>query len=194
MKKILFIFALTIFSFANAQKGSYLVSGNVYFNSNKNSNSNSSNNQYIGFNPKIGYQFTNNWTIGLESSFNQNKWTRETNNYENKRNNLSIGSFIRYSKQFNDTFTFFTDLGVGFQNYKEYYKEDNQSDTTTKANGFYTNLQPMIHLKIKNNFGINFGLGGISYNSLKNDKFDNTESNFNVSFGQAYTIGFQKTF
>lgn len=194
MKKILLLAALVLFSFANAQKGSYLVSGNVFYNAQKNSNNGQTDYQYIGFNPKTGYQFTDSFTLGIETSFNQNKWTTDVNNYESNSKSFSIGSFLRYSKPLNDSFSLFADLGVGYQNTKQYFSDSINPETKTKANGFYANLQPLIHLKIKNNFGINFGLGGISYNTLNYKESDNKVSSFTISFGQAYTLGIQKTF
>ena len=182
-------------SFANAQKGTYLVSGNVNYYSNKNSNGVDYDSSNFSFSPKLGYQFADNWTLGVQSSIGQNK---SNSTYStSKEDNFSIGSFLRYSKSINDLFSFFTDLNVGFQNqkvirsYTDFYEF---SEFSQKANGFYASLQPMIHLKIKNNFGVNFGLGGIGYSSIEDKKTNNTNSTFSVSFGQAYTIGIQKNF
>jgi hypothetical protein len=187
---------MTFVMVANAQKGTYLISGSASYYSDRNSDDNSTDYQNFVFTPKFGYQFSETWTIGLESTINQSKWSSEssTNNYLNKRDNFLIGSFLRYSKSLNDSFSFFTDLGIGFQNRKEVLSNDTFPETTSKSNGFYTTLQPLIHLKIKNGFGMNFGLGGMSYNSMKNKDSDNTESVFYINFGQAYTVGIQKNF
>lgn len=64
MKKTLLIIALAIFGFANAQKGTILVSGNVGYSTMKAESSVSQN--YFSFSPKAGYQFTDNWTVGGE--------------------------------------------------------------------------------------------------------------------------------
>ena len=195
MKKFLIIGALVLFNLAHAQKGSYLVSGNVNYFSRNNSNNASNDYQYFGFSPKVGYQFTDRFTLGIESSINQNKWTNDINSYEYKRNGFSIGSFLRYSKSLNDSFSLFADLGVGYQTIKDYTSDDNNiNPTITEGKGFYTTLQPLLHLKIKNNFGINFGLGGISFDSLNYEESTNKVNSFNISFGQAFTIGIQKTF
>jgi hypothetical protein len=196
MKKTLLLLAMTFCLIANAQKGTYLVSGSASYYSDKNSDDNAIDNQNFGFNPKLGYQLDNSWAIGLEKSINQSKWYLQssTNNYLSKRDNFSIGSFLRYSKSLNDSFSLFTDLGIGFQNRKEVFSNDTFPETTSKSNGFYATLQPLIHLKIKNGFGMNFGLGGISYNSMTNKESDNTNSVFYINFGQAYTIGIQKNF
>ncbi len=181
---------------ANAQKGTYLVSGSASYYSDKKSEDNAIDNQNFGFNPKLGYQFNDNWTVGLESSINQSKWYGQStaNNYLSKRDNFSLGSFLRYSTSLNDSFSLFTDLGIGFQNRKEVFSTDNFSEITSKSNGVYATLQPLIHLKIKNGFGMNFGLGGMSYSSMKNQDLNNTNSVFYINFGQAYTVGIQKNF
>ena len=65
MKKVFIILALSIFSFANAQKGTVLVAGSIGFSSVKQTNSKYEN---FNFSPKVGYQFNDNWTVGGEMS------------------------------------------------------------------------------------------------------------------------------
>ena len=68
MKKILIVLALTLGSFANAQKGTYLVSGSVSFWSNKDASQGSeSKGENFSFSPKVGFQFMDNWTAGVEA-------------------------------------------------------------------------------------------------------------------------------
>lgn len=66
MKKILVMAALAICSFANAQKGTILVGGNVAYSSETTdyTNSETKSNQF-SFSPKVGYQFHENWTVGV---------------------------------------------------------------------------------------------------------------------------------
>ena len=69
MKKILVILALAMISFANAQKGSVLVMGSINYQSQNTSNSGLETKQnYFGFSPKVGYQFHENWTAGIEAA------------------------------------------------------------------------------------------------------------------------------
>jgi hypothetical protein len=194
MKKLAFII-LTISSIEMyAQKNSYLVSGNVSYNQTNNSDDNVTNNHGFNFNPKIGYQFSNNFTVGVESNIGHNSWTIDSNNYESKREFFSIGSFLRYSKTLNDSFSLFADLGVGYQTISDKLVSDNFPGSNSRANGFYTSINPLLHLKVKNGFGLNFGLGGISYSFLENEQNNNSERNFRISFGQAFTVGIQKVF
>lgn len=194
MKKIAFLI-VTIVSFQMyAQKGTYLVSGNIFYNNTENSDVNSVDNQNISFNPKVGYQFADNFTIGIESSIGEGSWTREIDNYESTRLSFSIGSFLRYSKTLSDSFSLFTDLGVGYQSTNDKFVSDTTPENNSRANGFYAAINPLLHLKIKNGFGLNFGLGGISYDVLEYNKANNTQTNFGVSFGQAFSLGIQKVF
>ena len=119
MKKFLVIAALAVCTFATAQKkGSILVMGSIEYNSQNVSNSGSEDKtNSFTFSPKVGYQFHQNWTAGIEAGVGTAK--REfSNNTESKLNNFSLGGFLRYSKPLNQTFSAYADLGVGYQSRK----------------------------------------------------------------------------
>lgn len=194
MKKLLFILALSMFSFANAQKGTVLVAGTVGFSSQKTSNSgvNSTQNSFSLF-PKIGYQFTDNWTVGGEAGVSFQK--SEYSSVENKVNGYSVGAFVRYSKPLSDLFLIYADLGMGYGGLKETYVNDFNTPTTTinKSNGFYGSIAPALAINIKKGFCLNFGFGGISYNARKYDS-GNKVNGFNFNFGQSFSAGISKNF
>jgi hypothetical protein len=198
MKKTLVILALAMFSFANAQKGTYLVSGNVSFWSNKDSNQASeSKSDNFNFSPKVGYQFKDNWTVGVETGFSssKNKYTyqeNESNNQERITKNFSAGAFVRYSKSLSQMFLLYADLGAGYKNLKE--TNTNSFSSTTTFDGFYTSFAPGLFLNIKNNFGLNFGIGGLTYSNTKSDRNNGSNSNFYFNFGQSFNIGISKNF
>jgi len=194
MKKILVVLALTVASFVNAQKGSVLVMGSINYYSQKNSSSgNSATQNNFGFSPKVGYQFTDNLTVGGEAefSFQNNDYTIQ----ENKRNTYSAGAFIRYSKSLSDLFLIYADLGTGYRGYKEtgLHDFDASLDYTNKANGFYAKIAPALAINIKNGFAINFGFGGLEYYSIKIDHA-NKENRLYFNFGQSFTAGVSKNF
>lgn len=202
MKKILIVLALTVVSFANAQKGTYLVSGNVSFWSNKDSNQGSeSTNKNFNFSPKVGYQFNDNWTVGAETGFSSSKneyifSENVPNNQERITKNFSAGAFVRYSKSLSQTFLLFADLGAGYKNSKEtytylLYPQNNSKNT---FDGFYASFAPGLFLNIKNNFGLNFGIGGLTYSNTKSDQNNASNSNFYFNFGQSFNIGLSKNF
>ena len=195
MKKTLMILALAMFSYANAQKGTVLVSGNVGYSSQKSGNSGGQDYDSFNFSPKVGYQYNDNWTIGVESSINNSKTTSTMG--DNKSNGFSVGSFIRYSKPINEIFSFYSDLGIGYHNADQSYTTGgfNSSTNTNKADGFYVGVTPALFLNIKKGFGLNFNIGGLGYNTLKNTTSNGSDSkNFNFSLGQAFSVGISKNF
>lgn len=202
MKKTLVIFAMAMISLANAQKGTYLVSGNVSFWANKDSDQGSeSKYENFNFSPKVGYQFKDNWTVGVEAGFlsSKNEYTyqeNESNNQERITKNFSAGAFVRYSKSLSQMFLIYTDLGVGYQNHKETETNSFSTPSTTKTtfDGVYANFAPGLFINIKNNFGLNFGIGGLTYSNTKSDRNNGSNSNFYFNFGQSFSAGISKNF
>lgn len=196
MKKMLVVLALAMVSFANAQKGSILVMGSVNYESQNVSNSGSEDkSSSFGFAPKVGYQFHENWTAGIEAGVGTDK--REFNdNTQNKVNNFSLGGFLRYSKPLNQTFSAYADLGVGYQSVKNTFPVGGFL-ATNEGDGFYVGVTPAIFINVNKGFGLNFNVGGIGYNTYNfdgnNGNGDNVK-NFNISFGQAFSVGISKNF
>jgi hypothetical protein len=195
MKKMLVVLALAMVSFANAQKGSVLVMGSIEYNSQNVSNSGSETKyNSFAFLPKVGYQFHQNWTAGLEAGVGTAK--NEAGNTENKTNNFSLGGFLRYSKPLNQTFSAYADLGLGYQN----TKTTNRNGFTTFTNegdGFYVGVTPAIFINVNKGFGLNFNIGGLGYNTLNfdgNNGNGDTVKNFHLSFGQQFSVGISKNF
>ena len=194
MKKALIILTVFLASFANAQKGTYLVSGNLNYYIQSNNQQGPYDYTNLGISPKVGYQFSEKWTVGGEMGiyYNSQKWNQGyTSEYKN--NNFSVGGFVRYSKPLTETFSLFADFGLGYTHRNEYTRNVD-GDLTTKYDGFYSQFQPLLFLKVKNNFGINFGLGGFSFNSINNKTSNNSQNTFSFNFGQAFTLGVQKNF
>ncbi|MCA1917870.1 MAG: porin family protein [Flavobacterium piscis] len=195
MKKMLVVLALAMFSFANAQKGSILVMGSIEYNSQNVSNAGSETKEnYFGFSPKVGYQFHENWTAGIEAGVGSSK--REFGNTEAKVNDFSLGGFLRYSKPLNQTFSAYADLGVGYQSTKETNTVGPISGIN-KGDGFYIDVTPAIFINVNKGFGLNFNIGGLGYNTYNFDgntgNGDNVK-NFNFTFGKAFSVGISKIF
>jgi len=87
----------------------------------------STENKFNGFHfsTKVGYQFTDNWTLGLDASISFKKNETTIINQitpiitvvavnENKTTNFSIGPFARYTMPINETFRAYADMGVKF--------------------------------------------------------------------------------
>lgn len=194
MKKMLLVLALAIGSYANAQKGSILVMGSIEYNSQKTSYSAGDNTQnYFGFSPKVGYQFHENWTAGIEANVSTFK-SQDENVTLQKATNFSTGGFIRYSKPLSETFSFYTDLGLGFQSRKETVNYSNTPLDEEKGNGLYANATPAIFINVHKGFGLNFNIGGLVYNTLSYDNNGRDVKTFNFTFGRAFSVGVSKNF
>jgi hypothetical protein len=196
MKKSVLILALAICSYANAQKGTILVLGNVGYFSEKLTNSGTAWNKSFNFSPKVGFQYNDNITVGVESSITNSKNTYNSSNVEYKMNYFSVGAFGRYSKPIGGIFSAYADLGIGYQNEKQrQYNEGIDPFTFIKNGvGFYVGITPALFLNINKGFGINFNLGSIGYSTMNFDDSVNDVHRFNFSFGQAFSVGISKNF
>lgn len=192
MKKFLLIATLAICSFANAQKGSILVGGNIeYTSKNTDFRVGEAKENTFSFSPKVGYQFNDNWTVGGEFTVASSK--RENGLEENKVNGFRLGAFVRYSVPLSSTFSVFADLGAGFQNLKD------KTYTTTgtskmKADGMYVGVTPALFINMKKGFGLNFSIGGLGYETLSYDNNGPDVNQFYFNFGQTVNIGISKNF
>lgn len=198
MKKMLLILALATFSFANAQKGTILVGGNIGFTSEKTDNQGEERkSNSFGFSPKVGYQFHDNWTAGVEFALSSSKSTSSLNSIgesESKFNVFKVGAFVRYSVPLSETFSVFADLGAGFQNQKNKDYINGSLTSESKADGLYAGITPALFINMKKGFGLNFSIGGLGYETLSFDTSDTDVSKFYFNFGKTVNIGVSKNF
>ena len=195
MKKMLLILALSVFGFANAQKGTILVGGNISYNSEKIDRELSpTKTDALAFSPKVGYQFHENWTVGTEFSLTYSKSTSDLS--EGKYNAYKVGAFLRYTVPLNETFSVFADLGIGYQNQKDKNYESGSLLSTNEGNGIYAGITPALFINMKKGFGLNFSIGGLGYETLNyNISGDDVDySKFSVNFGKTVNIGVSKNF
>jgi len=207
MKKKLIILALAMFGYANAQKGTFLVMGSVGFESVKNSfGVNETKNNVFTFSPKVGYQVNDNWTFGIEASVGGSKEETLTVNgggflvtNTTKNTGVSVGPFARYTQPISEIFSAYVDMGIGFQS----GKVTNETPapfppfptltTTTKGDGIYVGVTPAIFINVKKNFGLNFSIGGLGYETFNYDG-GSDNNRFYLNFGQTVNIGISKNF
>ena len=182
-------------SFANAQKGTVLVQGNINYSSQKTDEDwGESKTNNFGFSPKVGYQFSDNWTAGVEGSFYKSKLDNNNSNYETTQ--LATGAFIRYSHKLSDLFSVYSDLGVGFQSVKRLQDNNNINMVDEKADGFYTSITPSVLMSIGKGFGLNFNFGGVRFDSYNNPIGSGFgyNRNFNFNLGSTFSVGISKNF
>jgi opacity protein-like surface antigen len=193
MKKMLVVIALAVVSFANAQKGTILVGGNISYTSEKSEfKFGEEKTNTFSFSPKVGYQFNDNWTVGGEftvASSNEDNGIEEV-----KSNAFKIGAFVRYSVPLNQTFSVFADMGAGFQNVKHKEYGPGNAYSKSKADGMYVGVTPALFINMKNGFGLNFNIGGLGYETLSFDNDGPDNSKFFFNFGKEVGIGISKNF
>jgi hypothetical protein len=196
MKKFLLILALATFSFANAQKGSILVGGNIEYTSKTTDfQVGEAKANKFSFSPKVGYQFNDNWTVGGEFTVASSK--KDNGLVENKTNGFRLGAFVRYSVPLSATFSVFADMGAGFQNLKDKTYTTVGNTTTTakmKADGMYVGITPALFINMKKGFGLNFSIGGLGYETLSYDNNGPDVNDFYFNFGKTVNIGISKNF
>lgn len=198
MKKMLLILALALCCYANAQKGSILVMGSVSFDSQKNSDSRLNlESKQTGFaiQPKIGYQFHENWTAGVEGNFRSiNQNFLEESKYKDRV--YGFGGFLRYTRPLSSIFSAYADFGVGYQNRKE-TNTISTGQFYNDSDGIYASITPAIFINISKGFGLNFNIGGINYTALNNDTTSGSSYKskaFGFNLGQSFAIGISKNF
>ncbi|PAM92062.1 hypothetical protein B4N84_24930 [Flavobacterium sp. IR1] len=189
MKKFLLIVALATFSFASAQKGTILVGGSVGYTSEKESfRGFESKTSSVDFSPKVGYQFHDSWTAGIETSFGSTKRPEERfdgSTVDVKTNTTKVGAFLRYTVPFSESFAFFTELGAG---YKARKVED------AKQNGMYVGITPALFINMSKGFGLNFNIGGLGYSTLNYKDNGPKTNSFDFNLGKAFNVGISKNF
>ena len=190
MKKAIIIMALAFVSLSNAQKGSILVAGNIGYHS---ENEGDFKSDFFDFSPKVGYQFSDNMTVGLEIGYGvSTEADREGGAIvEDKQKDFKLGAFLRYAQPLAGVFSIFGDFGVGMQTAKF---TRNVPAYRSEGDGFYIGLVPAVGVNLNKGFCLNFSIGGLSYDSLKYDGASDAINTFDFTFGRQASIGISKNF
>ncbi len=190
MKKFITIVVIGVLllSTGNAQKGSVLVAGSLALSSNNDNNSLNKTSNFA-FNPTIGYQLNDSWTTGLVASIGSYK--SETGTTTNlKSNQFVVGPFIRYTKSLSTTFSVYGQLQGLFGSSKRTFPTSESKTSLTSIQ-----LIPAVFINLKNNFGLNFGFGGINYSSSTLDAPGaKSMTGFSIDFGSSFNFGISKNF
>ncbi|WP_312764786.1 outer membrane beta-barrel protein [Epilithonimonas sp.] len=215
MKKLLLVGALALFGAVNAQKNTILVGGNISYNTSKTTNNTAmfkseGKADEFSFNPQIGYQVTDRFTVGVKLGVSSSKQTGEstfsgfpgvpasTYNVEIKDNYFQYGVFGRYTVPLNETFAVFGELDVFASNGKSKEPDTTSGSTInyieTKTTGFGLAFTPNLFINFKNSFGLNFNIGGIGYTHEKVKDSEIKTNQFGFGFGKGITVGISKNF
>ncbi len=186
MKKlVLGVVLMTGFVLASqAQKGSILVYGNAGVSSTKEADDDKRSS--FSINPGVGYQFTDNWTAGVQLGYGQTKFNPSGIGASSTSKDYNAGLFARYTKPLGNVFSIFGQGNVG------YVGTENAGGI--KSNGFGVEVFPAVALNVHNGFALNFSFGGISYGTTKLKGASGSTNSFNLNFGQQANFGISKNF
>ncbi len=185
MKKlVLGAVLMTGFVFASqAQKGSILLYGNVGISSTKEADDDKTSS--FNINPGVGYQFSDNWTAGVNLGYGQTKFNPEGIGATSTTKEYNAGLFARYTKPLGSIFSIYGQGNAGYMG---------TDFDGSKSNGFGVNIFPAVAVNVYNGFALNFSFGGISYESTKVKGASESRNEFDLSFGQQAHFGISKNF
>jgi outer membrane protein with beta-barrel domain len=184
MKKIILasLFMAGLAFGANAQKGSVLVYGTVGFSTTKSEPSDTKSTNF-SLMPGIGYQFSNNWTVGIAGGVRTSKTESITG--ESKLNAFAAGPFVRYTKNLSNTFFFFSQLDAQYSSATNKLSSGGEVEYT----GFDIGVTPAIGVKVYKGLALNFSFGSMGYATDKTKGTSNKSSGFNFTLGSQANIG-----
>lgn len=220
MKKIILaLLAVSTLGAANAQKNSTLIYGNAGFNTSKEDAGNGTEMKSLNWmiNPGVGYQFTDNITVGLQggiwSQFEENRmanpaqtqWMRMAT----EQREWQAGVFFRYEKKLTNLFTLFTQLDLSYISGQDATENETRTVDFTNDrivetviynydyyNGFQAFVQPVIKMNVYKGVALNFSFGGLAYRTTSYDtpKAPSPLNNTIDQSGLVFTFGQQMNF
>jgi hypothetical protein len=165
---------------AKAQNNTLLIYGNAGYASEKNDAKLSS----YSFRPGIGYQFTDNWTAGINVGVWGDK-RRDDGGYV-KNNHLEAGPFIRYAYPLGSVFAVYGQMDVNYLHHKQ---NNTVANTTFRSNGVAARIWPALAANVYKGLALNFKFGEIGYTTEKTKEIGNKSHRFLADFN--WTTGFQ---
>lgn len=195
MKKlILSLLACGSIAAANAQAGSWLLYGQAAINATSNDeNAATSNTINWKVTPGLGYQFDNHWTLGLYATYmNGGSKANTAGAIWERTNDWETGVFVRYTENLNKIFAVYGQFNGGFAHGNTTW--DGKVVTNSRYNGFALQFTPAITVNVHKGLAMVFNIGGIGYANQAYENTNNSNGQFNVSFGQQFSWGIQKNF
>lgn len=219
MKKfMLALLAVSVFGTANAQKGTILKYGTagLYTDKNDNGGGNETRNFNWHINPGLGYQFTDNITVGLQggfwSQFNETRTGNPTNTAWTRNamemREWQIGAFFRYTEYFGNIFFMYGQLDLSYVQGQDASEMETRTvnfgtgnvDETVVYNydyynGFQVMYSPMIGAFVTDGLALNFGFGQIGYRNISYDAPKvSDQNNFVFKWGKQFSFAISKNF
>ncbi|MEL6483297.1 MAG: outer membrane beta-barrel protein [Bacteroidota bacterium] len=168
-------------------KGTWILGGNLSFFNNTSDNdfsddfSRNSERRNFAFSPRVGYSFSDNWTVGLVSEYFVQKGENEgiapdgaISNTESKSESLSLAPYVRRYFAINKNLAFFAQGEVGIlKSWSE--SIDFDSDRfTSEADGVFVNLRPGVLFFPAKNLAFETSIGLLGYRALDREDSNGT--------------------
>ncbi len=173
----LILFSCILFcTTVSAQKKSILVTGSASYSDTKYSEWQTE--SEIDIRPSVGYGVSESWTIGLGLGYTKSEGYPAFKSY-------SVMPFAMYSRPISPMFSILGHFESGYARIIP--------DVAGEMNQFRFVATPVIEMNIKNNFAVNFSIGGLEY-TLTKPEGGPTQRRFSYGLGQTATIGVSKRF
>ena len=196
-KQILVMISSAVVLTAHAQKNSVLVFGNFEANSTTEHSPGGFKQvrTTVNVNPGIGYQVSDNWTLGVEGIFNYigEHQSPAIAGYHNS-SGMSIGGglFARYTIPITNQLFFYTQGGTFYSRGKSY--DNGTAEPGSGSTSYGVSIAPGIGFHIKNGYALNLGLGNIHYSMSQFAPNEASISSLGTTFGHSFSIGLTKNF
>ena len=175
---------------ANAQANSVLVYGQLGISTTKSANDDKNFN--FNFHPGIGYQFNDNWTVGLTGSFGTSRLKQKGMSDWTYSNSYSAGAFLRYTMPVGKIFAFYNQLEAGYMGSSSGNTGGGPGSSNPGTNGFQVGLTPAVQIFIHDGFALNFGFGGINFYTDKVSGASGSTTHFDLTWGSQFDIAVSK--
>ena len=143
----------------------------------------------FNFNPGIGYQFDKNWAVGVAGGFNTARVRPDGASEWAYTNTYHAGLFVRHTMPVGKIFALYTQLEAGYMGSATGITDNN---STFNTNGIYASLTPAVAVYVANGLALNFGFGGVNFNSLKAQGATKASTSFDLTWGSQFNIGVSK--
>jgi hypothetical protein len=175
---------------AKAQMNSVLLYGNLGYSSDKTTTLEDRQTKW-NINPGIGYQFNDNWTVGINLVLGGSSTPTGVAGKYDRTNDFNAGPFLRYTKGFTSLFGMWHQVNLSYLSTNTIPNVGTQ----TRNTGVGFEYIPAIALNLYKGFALNFGIGGLSYSSRRDDIANAKNRNkFAITFGQQFHFGISKNF
>jgi hypothetical protein len=199
MKKatLLTCLSLSLTYLAQAQQGSILLFGSIGFTHADDKALNNAQLQVykqntFTFNPGIGYQLNSHWVVGADLGYTYNDNTSNFQTGDNSSNSWYAGPFVRYYYPLSSWVSVYAQFDALY----DYDAQISVFNGTTSepVKTFSTDLFPALLFNLGKGFGLNFSLGGFTYEQTRVKGIGSTGNSFLINFGQGANFGISKNF